>query len=390
MQRKKILFVIPDFEINGATSSLVNFLSVIDRDRYNVSLFAMSHQGQGRNLFDKENILEENLLLSAFSGVFAKEKHSLRKVYFFIVKILSLILRNTIPILSLVYGHVTAIISRNVVYDTVIAFLEGPSTDFVSYFKKSRLVTWVHSDLGRAYEKEDNVFLENRNKIYGKFEVIVCVSKFTSNTFCLLFPTLNNRVKCIYNLINEKRIMELSEQSSVQNEDIALCFSIISIGRIDPVKRFSIIPKIAKELKADNIKFKWYIIGSGDKKEEKLIQNNIVHFNVKDYVFMLGKIINPYPYLAKSDLYISTSFSEACPMVFLEAKILEVPIVTANFPSAYEFVSKAEGAIVSLEDMARTIENLINNKEIYSAYKNNLRNNNYDNKSIIEEFNNTF
>jgi len=79
-------------------------------------------------------------------------------------------------------------------------------------------------------------------------------------------------------------------------------FTIISVGRIDPVKRFCLIPQIAKQLLAKGCHFKWYILGSNDCSGEfKLLRNNIEKCGINDTVIWLGNKNNPYPYFAQSN-----------------------------------------------------------------------------------------
>ena len=71
----------------------------------------------------------------------------------------------------------------------------------------------------------------------------------------------------------------------------------------------------------------------------------------------LGEKVNPYPYFKDTDQYVCLSELEACPMVFLEAKLFNIPIVTTDFPSAREFVKDGEGTISPLEDLPQAIIN---------------------------------
>ena len=49
--------------------------------------------------------------------------------------------------------------------------------------------------------------------------------------------------------------------------------------------------------------------------------------SVENEVICLGNKTNPYPYFKVADLLVSTSSSEACPMIFNEAKILNLPVM---------------------------------------------------------------
>ena len=109
-------------------------------------------------------------------------------------------------------------------------------------------------------------------------------------------------------------------------------------------------------------------------------------YSVQDCVKWLGGKSNPYPYFKKADIYVCLSESEACPMVFKEAKLFGLPIVTTDFPSAYEFVNEEDGIISSLENMPDAINSMID--KIEKGYTKKIAND--DNSEIINKFNSLF
>ena len=100
---------------------------------------------------------------------------------------------------------------------------------------------------------------------------------------------------------------------------------------MSPQKRFSEIPAIADKLRNSGCSFKWYILGGGNTYNEydKLVQN-IKNKHIEDFVICLGEKLNPYPYIAHSDLVVNTSYIEACPRVVIESKIIKTPVVCAD------------------------------------------------------------
>ena len=79
---------------------------------------------------------------------------------------------------------------------------------------------------------------------------------------------------------------------------------------------------------------------------------------------MVGQQTNPYPYFAQCDIYVQTSSFEGFGLTLSEAKILHKPIVTTNFPSAYDqIVDEENGLIADMtpESVAEMIIRLIEN-----------------------------
>ena len=105
------------------------------------------------------------------------------------------------------------------------------------------------------------------------------------------------------------------------------------------------IERAIMALKNSNRKdIRYYIVGDGSSKKNIL---KIIHESQLDsQVYLLGADANPYKYLKNADYLLLASYHEAAPMVFDEAKILGVPILTTETTSAYELVVKENSGIM--------------------------------------------
>ena len=148
-------------------------------------------------------------------------------------------------------------------------------------------------------------------------------------------------------------------------------FTIVSVGRMNPQKRFSFIPSIARKLLDTGCSFKWIIIGDGNVFGEwDKLQKEITNNHVEDTVLCLGGKVNPYPYIKCSDLLVNTSYVEACPRVVIEAKLLKTPVICADFSSAREFVtSDVDGYVDTIDKIHTHIAKMILDKKYYSKIK---------------------
>ena len=59
-------------------------------------------------------------------------------------------------------------------------------------------------------------------------------------------------------------------------------------------------------------------------------------------VFLLGETLNPYPYMKGADYLLHPSIHEAAPMVFDEAKVLGLPILSTDTTSAKEMLAECD------------------------------------------------
>lgn len=386
--RKKILFVLPSLKNGGGTiRSLQNLLLHLPIDRYNVEVLPINFEPFDTVKLINCNVLPNQKTLMAI-GTNVRHLIYLKNLWIiinvFLRKVLLFFFRRVggyhkfLPL----YLASTANKINNLNYDSIIAFQEGFPTFFCSMLKANNKIAWIHSN----YKEYVKLIKKDEQYIYSNFNQIICVSAFTKQEFLNFFPQYHEKASYIYNVLDENFIKTQSvfkiDDSRFDNSH----FTIISIGRIDPVKQFSKLPGIAYKLKQKNLKFKWYLLGDGNPNELRLILKNTVHFNVEDCFVYLGGKFNPYPYIANSNLLVSSSFSEACPYVVNEAKVLGVPIVSTDYGSSYEFVNhNVNGYITPLDKMSIIIEQLINNEDTYTQIRNNVKKFVYDNEMIVKK-----
>ena len=74
-------------------------------------------------------------------------------------------------------------------------------------------------------------------------------------------------------------------------------------------------------------------------------------------VFLLGEQRNPYRYMINADYLLVSSLHEAAPMVFDEANILELPIISTNTTSANEIVLSNDSIVCETFDEIKDILN---------------------------------
>lgn len=374
----KVLIVVPSFRNGGTITSLKNIVTSIDLIKHQIDVFAITNTGPNRDFFaNYVNVLGQNLDNEMIK---TSLKVSLKKSVFKLVKSLKKTLEKIgFDISPIAFKTAVLKLEKNN-YDLVIAFQEGQATRFVSYFNKIRKVSWVRCDYSNMLSVSK---AKPQHRLYSKIDKIVCVSEYTKNVFINLVPEAASKTIAIHNLISDNMIIEKSDVIKEIGFDFD-GFKIVSLGRIDPVKRFSSIPKIVNDLRKRGLKFKWYIIGGGDGQEKNLLNKNISEYSVQDELLLLGEKNNPYPYIKEADLLVSTSLSEACPNVINEAKILGTPIVATDFGSVYEFIDdNVNGLISPLETITDKIEQMISKETLYNRIKSNISQFKYDNDEIL-------
>ena len=381
--KKKILFVIPEFAHGGTNKTLENYLSLIDSTKYDISIFCLNHIAWGQSCY-YYNLFSPYLIRLNFLCYLVRRNRITRKILNFLFK------KNFLDF-SQYKKYEIATIQRKYTFDIVIAFQEESTTEYVSHFNSVKKIAWLHSFWAKINRKAT---LSESRKFYESYDAIVCVSKSLEHYFQECHPPLSSKTRCIYNPINSRFIRKLSEKPILDDYFQPNSFSIISVGHLNRIKNFHLIPIIAKEVKEQKtiIPFKWYIIGGehhpGYKKE---IIDLIKELHLEETVILLGEKDNPYPYIKASNLLVCTSESESFSYVIAEAKILHTPVLSNNFAVASDVVSSECGWICPIDCMSHKLVQLINDTDcIYSNVLKTINNYEYDNRIILKNLDGLF
>lgn len=374
---KKVLFVLPSYRYGGTIISFKNLLALL-YGKYEIHVKAIVNEGKNydyiskfAHMLDKRNIDASQFVMSYKSStkrLIAKGcKNFLAKIG---IDVAPLILKRQAKRFDCSE------------YDAVIGFQEGYATYFVSRTNAKNKIAWIHSIYSRLLK------LEGKDGIgaYDKIDKIVCVSETAKRDFCETRNSAHDDIRVVYNALDSDLVKRMSNESVTTEHFDG--FKLISVGRIDPVKRFSRIPSIVAALKRKGLKIRWTIVGgTAVQSEFDLLQSEILKYNVADDVIQKGQCANPYPYIKHSDLLVCLSSSETFNYTLAEARTLGVPVITTDFPAASEFVEHGvNGYITSIDNLANEIYSLLTGEGNYQKAKKDVAEFEYDNKLIKSQF----
>lgn len=264
-------------------------------------------------------------------------------------------------------------------FDTIVAGQEGITSRLVSYAGIKSKVAWVRCDYKRWMADSGKA----RELYYKNFKAIVCVSNQTCESFKEVFPEYVDKTFCIANPQDSDLIVSRASNEETEPRFTTADNTIVSIGRLDAIKRFDQIAPIARQLKEHGLKFRWYLIGDGAERER--IKKSIVENKVEENVIMLGAKTNPFFYIKRADVLVCLSRSEACPRVVNEAKILHTPTISTDFPTIYEFIKNGEtGLIANLDDIPSTMLRYFDDDALRTNIKENINLFDFDNKKLMD------
>lgn len=182
----------------------------------------------------------------------------------------------------------------------------------------------------------------NKEK-YKYFDSVIAVSKNSLNEFNTYFKKDDSYI--LPNIVDDKVIKELKKE--VVNFKVDKKYiNVVSLGRFTHAKGYDLLLDIFRKLKRTDMRL--YLIGSGEDFDK--ITLLVKKYNLEDRVFLLGKIANPFPYLAQMDLYVGMSRYEGQGMAFIEAYALGLPVIIPKH------LEKTQDIVKATKDIKKALE----------------------------------
>ena len=389
---KKVLVASFDMEVGGVERSLISMLHNFDY-KYDVDLMLYSHTGDFMDLLPKSpNLLPENKKYKTFRMPIAQivKQGNIPMAISRIYSIFESKIKSKINNLDeSVYAQMQYMWKNSLYflpkhkkkYDVAISYL------WPHYFVAQKVdakvkIAWIHTDYSKL-ETDIEVDL----KMWDKFDYIVAVSEECKNAFLEKYNKLKDKVIVIENITSPIFIETMAKEEVENPLNDGDCFKIVSVARLSYAKGIDNAVRALKILVDkgyDNIK--WYVVGYGG--DEILIRNLIKENELEDKFILLGKKINPYPYMKSADLYVQPSRYEGKAVTVCEAQILSKPVLITNYTTAKSQIKDGfDGCIteLSVEGIANGIEKLYKDKDLREKLSNNCKNTNYSNKDELQK-----
>lgn len=386
---KKLLFVIMHLHMGGAERSLVNLLSELDYNKYEVDLLLIKKEGELIRQLPKEvHLLETPYELKA---VYSNSIDSIRGVKYFLARGLSVVcsnIRNKLQTCDVTairwnqfYKRLIPRLEKK--YDVAVAYLTGPTMYYAAdKVNANKKIVFYHNDYIASNA------MPNRPTdlpYFVKFDLIPTISEQCKQSLEKTFPDMKEKFTVVPNITSTKLIRLRAEQfypDEYQGKKNIIC----SIGRLSEQKGFDLAIQAAILLKKRGVSFSWYIIGEGE--ERKKLQELVASNQLEDCFFLLGIRDNPYPYLKNAEIVVQPSRYEGKSMVLDEAKILAKPIVATNYATVRDQLSDEEGLVVDMtpEGIAEGIQRILTDAKMREIFEDYLQQRDYGNTDEMKKF----
>ncbi|MGX2961381.1 glycosyltransferase [Peribacillus sp. JNUCC 23] len=377
--KKKIIFMIINMNVGGTEKALLNMISEMPKDKYDITILMLEEYGSFLNSIpsgvhvkylkgyqDIKNILNRPPHISSLDLL--KKGKIVKAFQITYSHLLSKAMKDrSIFFKYILNGH--PVVEKK--YDIAVAYA-GPM-DFISFFIANKItakkkVQWIHFDITKIGFNQHFA-----SKIYSQFDKIFVVSKEGKEKVIGKLPQLKDKIDNFFNIMSPELVRKMADEE-VGFEDNFSGVRILTVGRLSKEKGQDLTIPVLAKLKEDGYNVRWYCIGDGSAREgyEKLIKE----YNVENDYILLGATPNPYPFMKQCNIYVQSSRHEGYCITLAEARCFDNPIISTNFTGASEQIAHDQtGLIVNFDEqqMYNAIRQLLDDKNSVNKFRENLK-----------------
>ena len=348
--------------VGGVEKSLINLLSVLPQERYDVHVGLVHPEGDFLSFLPTGVSLHHVTDISDHWEELNKPPLHTILAYFLRGRFLKSLFASIVYLICKLRGSFMGWVQYvlkdtngvETPFDIAVAYA-GPSSDIDYYICKKvqakKKIGWVHFDIDKVGRDSKLI-----NKLYCNYEQIVAVSDSCRMKFVNTFPQLEEKTIVYNNVVSPKLV--LSQAESADTFEINTYSKIIlTVGRISREKGQIVAIEALRILVDKGYDVVWYFIGDGN--DRKACEHKALNLGVKERAVFLGTQTNPYGYMRDCDVYVQPSRYEGYCVTILEALCFNSPIVATNFTSINEQLQDRENGYVvgmSAEEIADGIE----------------------------------
>lgn len=353
--KKKVVVIIPSLRGGGAEKVMINVVSALDRNKFDITLIVIKKEGPYIDLVPKDIHLID-------IGI-DRVRNSIYKL----LKTLNCIKPDVI--LS-TQSHL------NLSLLMIKPMLKGRPKVIV------REANTPSKDMESLTNIKKSVYKMLYKYLYNKADYIIAQCEDMKLDMVQYLKLNEEDITCIYNPLDIEKIKTLRGGKNPYSKNK---INLLSVGRLCHQKGFDILIEAFKLVNEEIPNTHLTILGEGNLKDK--LQKQIGDLGLEKNISLIDFKKNPYPYYYYSDMYILSSRWEGFPNTLLEALACETKVVSINCKSgpreiladgkygeiidSYDSIELAKGIVnyISMENRTQfraddfSINNIIKNYE---------------------------
>jgi glycosyltransferase involved in cell wall biosynthesis len=300
----RVLFVVPSLRCGGAERVILNLVNHINRDRFVPVLAVGTASG---HYFDQ---------LAGDVSVCELGAERSRTALPALVRVVRRLAPRTI-LSTLGLNWVTAIARPLFPRSTRIILREGssPSAALADLAEQAPLTAQLHRNLYPW--------------VYPRADLIVCQSDFMRSDLETSLGVPADKITVVENPVDTEAV--LRDANYRCNLDQRRGPHLVAVGRLAPEKGIDTLLRAFHILRTDVPSAHLWVLGDGD--DRSALEHLTAELQLVDAVHFEGVVKNPFPYVARADLFVSASRYEGLSNAILEALVCGTPVVATACPS---------------------------------------------------------
>lgn len=341
--KKKITFIIPNFDDGGAQRFFANLINSINKSKFEINLIVFNNNKSKYFKYIPQNIKVYDLHKT-------RVRYGLFELYNLIKKIKPDLIFSTLTQINLPLAFFKKFFFND------IKFI-AREANIVSYNLNRYKLKWIWKILYK--------------NLYKFFDVIICISQTQSLDLINNFNISRNKIKVIYNFVSVKTENINYDYNINKYFNDSKCTYFIAIGSLSIQKRFDRLIDSFNLIKESN--FKLYIFGKGPLKSK--LDRKIKNYNLNSKIKLMGYDDNVYKWLEKSDFFLISSDYEGLGSVLIESIYFQIPVLAYPIKGISEEILKdIDGchyiSTNSIRDFSFLLQNNMNKKyKLKKSYK---------------------
>ncbi|HHE3654504.1 TPA: glycosyltransferase [Pasteurella multocida] len=364
-----ILFVHKSLVVGGAERILINYLNILSGfNKFKVTLLLLENKGEDNKNINQinKNINIDFILDNSESRKYTEFENKInqrsifRKIYKYKLSKINKIEENRIK------KYI-----KNNEFDLIVNF-----NSHLDFFLSNNqinipIIRWIHGQAHLDCWEKDKEYYKKILPQHNYFFAINKEMQKKSQEILKNYGIHPNQVQMLYNPIDINDIQEkASSYIDFMDKDY-----LLNVSRLDENKNHIQMINIYSKLRKQGITEKLYIIGEGEYRRK--IEQHIEKLNLSEHCILLGNQNNPYPFMKRAKLFLSTSLKEGLPTVLIESMACGTPVISMDCPTGpKEILNDGEfGGLIPLKNEQAFIQktlSILKNKQEYDDYKNKL------------------